>query len=510
MTANIPRTASRALANAALPYLVELADRGLDAGAARRSRPGRGPVLYRGKIVNERVGKSLDIQATPLDRLLLEGGSRHELARRLQVASCRRAARGGADDQERGPRLLRRQRRHPQALVRALAERQDELQNVQLNHVLLIGEDPLSAPGMEGHFRHNSLFVGPADRKAVNDGRADYVPIFLHQIPRLFSDGIVPLDVAMVMVSPPDEHGFMSLGVEILASKAACRAAKYGHRPGQREDAARAGRLLPARQPGRRDRRAHRALPTLQAKPATDVEKAIGDHIVALIEPGATIQMGIGGIPDAVYAAMDGPLDLGIHTEMISDGAMRAIERGVVTGNQKTLHPGKVVITFALGSRDALRVPRQQPVHRGPPGRVRQRPGGGQPERQPGGDQLGDRDRSHRPGLLRLDRPRHLLRLRRPGGLHPRGGPLEGRQADHRPPVDGARGGAMSRIVPFLKQGAGVVTSRADVHYVVTEHGVANLFGKNLRERAEALIGIADPEFQDELEAAAKERKLLP
>ena len=108
----------------------------------------------------------------------------------------------------------------PQTLVRALADRRAELENVQLNHVLLLGEDPLSAPGMEGHFRHNSLFVGPADRKAVNDGRTDYVPIFLHQIPRLFSEGIVPLDVAMVMVSPPDEHGFMSLGVETLASKA--------------------------------------------------------------------------------------------------------------------------------------------------------------------------------------------------------------------------------------------------------------------------------------------------
>src|SRR5262245_52673709 len=113
----------------------------------------------------------------------------------------------------------------PRALVRALAERRDELQGVQLNHVLLLGEDPLSAPGMEGHFRHNSLFVGPADREAVNDGRADYVPIFLHQIPRLFKERIVPLDVAMVSVSPPDEHGFMSLGVETLASKAACQVA---------------------------------------------------------------------------------------------------------------------------------------------------------------------------------------------------------------------------------------------------------------------------------------------
>ncbi len=240
----------------------------------------------------------------------------------------------------------------PQTLVRALAQRREQLSDVQLNHVLLIGDDPLSTPGMEGHFRHNSLFVGPADRKAVNDGRADYVPIFLHQIPRLFRENIVPLDVAMIQTSPPDEHGFMSLGVEVLASTAACQMAKTviaqvnEKMPRVLGDSFmhvnRVQTIVECTEP----------LPTLDPKPASDVEKAIAQNVLGLIKPGSTMQMGIGGIPDSVYEAMEGDLQLGIHTEMISDGGMRAIERGVVTGTHKTLHPGKVVLSFALGSAE--------------------------------------------------------------------------------------------------------------------------------------------------------------
>jgi acyl-CoA hydrolase len=397
----------------------------------------------------------------------------------------------------------------PQALVRALAERAGELENVQLNHVLLIGKDPLSAPGMEKHFRHNSLFVGPADREAVNDGRADYVPIFLHQIPRLFTEGIVPLDVAMVMVSPPDEHGFMSLGVEILASRAACRAAKTvivqvnQRMPRVLGDSflhvSRVDAILVHDEP----------LPTLESKPPSRIEETIGRHILGLIEPGATVQMGIGGIPDAVYSSLEGSLDLGIHTEMMSDGAMHAIERGVVTGNRKTLHPGKVVITFALGSEALYAFLDNNPFieahpveHVNDPFIVSQNDNlvavnsaievdltG-----QVCSDSIGPYIHSGFGGQVDFIR----------GAARSKGGkPIIALPST-------ARGGEMSRIVPFLKQGAGVVTSRADVHYVVTEHGVANLFGRNLRERAEALIGIAEPSFRGELERAAKERKLLP
>ncbi|MHC4128276.1 MAG: acetyl-CoA hydrolase/transferase family protein, partial [Planctomycetota bacterium] len=238
----------------------------------------------------------------------------------------------------------------PQALVRALAQRKDELKDVQLSHVLLLGEDPLSAPEMAQSFRHNSLFVGPADRKAVNDGRADYVPIFLHHIPRLFERGLIPLDVAMLQCSPPDEHGFMSLGVEVLASKAACQAASTviiqvnEQMPRTLGDSfIHVNRVDAVVEYTER-------LPNLESKPATEVDKRISQHILPLIEEGSTLQMGIGGIPDSVFAALDGRLELGIHTEMISDGAMRAIQRGVVTGAKKSLHRGKAIMTFALGS----------------------------------------------------------------------------------------------------------------------------------------------------------------
>jgi len=396
----------------------------------------------------------------------------------------------------------------PWALVRALAGRSDELNGVQLNHVLLLGDDPLSAPGMEGHFRHNSLFVGPADREAVNDGRADYVPIFLHQIPRLFKERIVPLDVAMLQVSPPDEHGFMSLGVETLASKAAAQVAGIvlvqvnDRMPRVLGDCfvhvSRVTAIVEHSEP----------LPTLAPRPASPVEQAIARHIVPLVQPGSTLQMGIGGIPDSVYAALEGPLELGIHTEMISDGAMRAIERGVITGTAKSLHPGKVVITFALGSEalydflDNNPLLEAHPVdHVNDPFVVSQNDNlvainsaievdltG-----QVCSDSIGPFIYSGFGGQVDFIR----------GAARSKGG----RPIIALPAV--AQGGKTSRLVPYLKQGAGVVTSRADVHTVVTEYGVAHLFGKNLRERAEALIRIAHPQFREELEHAARERRLL-
>ncbi len=397
----------------------------------------------------------------------------------------------------------------PQTLVRALAERRDELENVQLNHVLLLGKDPLSAPDMAGHFRHNSLFVGPADREAVNDGRADYVPIFLHQIPRLFLERVVPLDVTMVQVSPPDEHGFMSLGVETLASKAACQSSKHVIVQVNEKMPRLLGDCFLHVRNVHSVVEATEPLPTLVPKPATDVEMAIGRHIVKLIEPGSTIQMGIGGIPDAVYAAMEGALDLGVHTEMISDGAMRAIERGIVTGNRKSLHPGKVIITFALGSEELYEFLDNNPlIEAHPVDHVNDPFIASQNDNlvavnsaieidltgQVCSDSIGSYIYSGFGGQVDFIR----------GAARSRGGkPIIAIPAT-------AKGGTMSRIVPFLKEGAGVVTSRADVHYVVTEFGVAHLFGKNLRERTEALIGIAHPDFRGELERAAKARKLLP
>lgn len=394
----------------------------------------------------------------------------------------------------------------PMALIRALAERYRELEDVQLNHVLLLGDDPLSEPEVAGHFRHNSLFVGPADRAAVNDGRADYVPIFLHQIPRLFDEKIVPLDAALVMVSPPDEHGFMSLGVEVLATRAACRNAKRvivqvnEAMPRVLGDSflhvGRVDAVVEATEP----------LPELTPHPSTEVEQRIGAYVGELIEDGATLQMGIGGIPDAVWASLDGVRDLGIHTEMLSDGAMAAIERGIVTGNAKTLHPGKAVITFALGTRDLYDFLDNNPLieahpvdHVNDPFVISQNAklvavnsaievdltG------QVCSDSIGTRIYSGFGGQLDFIRGA----ARSPGGRPIIALPSTAKEH--------------SRIVPTLKPGAGVVTTRGDVHWVVTEYGAAHLFGKNLRQRAEALIAIAHPDHREELERGAKERGLL-
>lgn len=397
----------------------------------------------------------------------------------------------------------------PRTLIEALAERRDELKNVQLNHVLLLGKDPFGGPEMEGHFRHNSLFVGPADRPAVNDGRADYVPVFLYQIPRLFRDGIIPLDIALIQVSRPDEHGFMSFGVETLATKGATDCAKKvivlvnEKMPRVLGDS-----FIHVSQ-------VHSivedsfALPELLPPPVAEVEESIAAHITPLIDDGCTLQLGIGGIPNAVLSRLEGKRDLGIHTEMVSDGVMMAIEKGIITGRSKTLHRGKAVLTFALGSQRLYDYIDNNPLFEAHPTEYTNDPFVvAQNENliainsaieidltgQVCSDSIGTRIYSGFGGQVDFIR----------GAAQSKGGkpiialPSTGKDA------------AFSKIVPMLKPGAGVVTSRGDVHYVVTEFGVAHLFGRSLRERAERLIAIAHPKFRGELEAAAKERKLLP
>lgn len=396
----------------------------------------------------------------------------------------------------------------PYVLMKALARRKDKLKNVQLVHVLLIGEDPLSTPGMEGHFRHNSLFVGPADRKAINEGRADYVPIFLHQIPDLFYSGQMPLDVAVLHLSPPDEHGFMSYGVEVLCSKAAAETAKTvivqvnDKMPRVLGDSfihvSRVHKIVEVSED----------LPELEENPYGDVEKKIGRHIAALIGDGATLQLGIGGIPDAVLAALKGRKDLGVHTEMVSDGVMEAIEEGTITGARKTFHPYKIILTFILGSRRLYDFAHNNPVFEAHPTEYTNHPFNvAQNDNmvainsavevditgQVCSDSIGTYIYSGFGGQVDFIR----------GAAHSKGGlPIIALPST-------AKGGEISRIVPFLKKGAGVVTTRADVKYVVTEFGTAYLHGKNLQERTEALINIAHPRFQPELTAAAKERNLL-
>ncbi|MGD9344465.1 MAG: acetyl-CoA hydrolase/transferase C-terminal domain-containing protein [Candidatus Aminicenantes bacterium] len=396
----------------------------------------------------------------------------------------------------------------PYVLMNALAARKDELKGVELAHVLLLGEDPLSRHEMEGHFRHNSLFVGPADRKAINEGRADYIPIFLHQIPDLFFANQMPLDVVMLHLSPPDEHGFMSYGVEVLASKAAAETAKVV--------IAQVNEKMP-RVLGDsfiHVSRVHKIveisedLPQLEKKPFSDVEKKIGSFIADLIEDGSTLQLGIGGIPDAVLAALEGRRDLGIHTEMVSDGVMEAIESGTITGAKKTFHPYKVIMTFLLGSSRLYDFADNNPVFEAHPTDYTNHPFNVSRNDnmiainsaielditgQVCSDSIGSYIYSGFGGQVDFIR----------GAAHSKGGkPIIALPST-------AKGGELSRIVPYLKKGAGVVTTRADVKYVVTEFGVAFLHGKNLQERTKALIDIAHPNFRDDLIKEAKTRHLI-
>ena len=396
----------------------------------------------------------------------------------------------------------------PYVLMKALALKKDELENVELAHVLLMGEDPLSRPEMEGHFRHNSLFVGPADRKAINEGRADYVPIFLHQIPELFYTEQMPLDAVMLHLSPPDEHGFMSFGVEVLASKAAAEKAKIVIAQVNEKMPRVLGDSFIHVSRVQKIVEISEALPVLERNPFSEVERRVGKYIADLIEDGSTLQLGIGGIPDAVLEALKERRDLGIHTEMVSDGVMEAIEAGVITGARKTFHPYKVVMTFILGSQRLYDFANNNPIFEAHPTEYTNHPFNVSRNDnmiainsaievditgQVCSDSIGTYIYSGFGGQVDFIR----------GAAHSRGGkPLIAMPSS-------AKEGEMSRIVPFLKQGAGVVTTRADVRYVVTEYGVAYLHGKNLQERTRALINIAHPKFRPDLIKEAKKRNLL-
>lgn len=386
----------------------------------------------------------------------------------------------------------------PLLLMNALAARKDELYDVDLNHVLLLGDDPLAKPGMERHFRHNSLFVGQADREAIAAGRSAYVPIHLSEIPGLFSAGIIPLDVAFIHVSPPDEHGFMSFGVECAASKSAAENAKIVVAQVNERMPRTLGDVFIHVSHVHKIVECSEPLMTLRGGESTEVERKIAAHIADLIRDGDTLQLGIGGIPDAVIAQLDSKKHLGIHTEMVSDGVVRALESGVVTNRKKTLHPGKIIATFVLGSEELYRYVDNNPIFELHPCDYTNNPfivsqndnmvainsaievditG------QVCSDSIGPKIYSGFGGQVDFIR----------GAAYSKGGkPIIALPST-------AKSDTISRIVPQLKPGAGVVTTRADVHYVVTEFGVASLHGRNLVERAEALIAVAHPAFRDEL-----------
>ncbi len=392
----------------------------------------------------------------------------------------------------------------PQRLLFALTERWRELQGVEMIHLHTEGAAPYTDAAYARSFHTNALFVGPNVRSAVAEGQADYVPIFLSEVPNLFRSGAMPLDVALVQVSPPDRHGFCSLGVSVDASRAAVQAARRV-----------VAQINPNMPRTHGDGLLHVSnidlavevddpIPEVPPSPLTPEARAIGIHCAALIEDGATLQMGIGAIPDGVLAALGDHRDLGIHTEMLSDGVIDLIERGIVNGARKVSHPGKVVTSFVMGTRrlydfvddnplvallDAGYVNDTAVIRRNP--RVTAINSAVEVDLtgQVCADSIGTRQYSGVGGQMDFMRGASLSEGGRPIIALP-----------------SVTSSGESRIVPFLKQGAGVVTTRAHVHYVVTEHGVARLYGKNLRQRARALIGIAHPDHREALERAAFER----
>jgi 4-hydroxybutyrate CoA-transferase len=397
----------------------------------------------------------------------------------------------------------------PTRLIDAMVARAPELENVEVAHILTLADAPYADPGMEGHFRHRSLFTGGNVRGAVNEGRADFVPIHLHDVPALISSGQMPIDVALIHISPPDEHGFCSYGVGVDATKTAVEHARTSIAMVNRQMPRTLGdsfvhvskltRIVEVDEP---------VLELPMSSEVSEVARRIGENIASLIPDEATIQMGIGEIPDAVLDFLKDKKHLGVHTEMFSDGLVDLFEAGVVTNERKTLHRGKIVASFVIGTRRAFDFVDNNPFMEFHPNEYVNDPfvvsrndamvainsalsiditG------QVCADSIGTRVYSGFGGQLDFIR----------GAARSKGGvPIIALPST-------AKDGTVSRLVNTLAPGSGVVTTRADVHYVVTEFGVANLYGRSLRERARSLIDITHPDFREDLERAAGERKIL-
>jgi acyl-CoA hydrolase/GNAT superfamily N-acetyltransferase len=391
----------------------------------------------------------------------------------------------------------------PQSLVAALVARSRELADTEIIHILTLGSAPYSEAGYSDAFRHNAFFIGPNVRGAVEAGRADYTPVFLHEIPRLFRSRRVSLDVALIQVSPPDEDGFCSYGVSVDVVKAAAESAGTVIAEVNPQMPRTCGDSLI-----HVDRIAalmESDTPLLEAVPSSPDEVAmrIGGHVARLIDDGATLQLGIGSLPNAVLACLREKKDLGIHTEMFSDGLIDLIEAGVVTGTRKTLLPAKVVASFCMGTRRLYEFVDRNPLFEFHPVEFTNDPGViAQNERMAALNAALEVDLT---GQVCAD----SLGYHFYSGI---GGQVDfirgAARAEGGKPIILLRSTAgketISRIVPHLREGAGVVTTRGDVHYVVTEYGAVNLWGKSVRERALALIAIAHPKFRADLLEQAK------
>jgi len=396
----------------------------------------------------------------------------------------------------------------PQKLLAALVDYAPQLQNVEICHALTLGAADYVKPEMDGHLRVNSLFIGGNVRQAIQDGRADFTPVLLSEFPLLFKNGVLPLDAALLHLSPPDEQGYCTYGIEAGLTKTAAESARI-----------RIAEINPNMPRTLGDTLIHvkdidyfvpvdyqmLELP-LGKEGADGVVEKIAGFIADIIPNGATLQLGIGGIPDAVLKFLYHKKDLGIHSELFSDGVMGLVEAGVITNAHKTLHPGKITAGFILGSRPLYRWVDNNPLieiqtteHINNPFVIAQN------YRQVAinsaievdltgqvcSDSIGCKFYSGAGGQLDFIYGASLSE----GGL-----PIIALPST----TTLKNGTKISKIVPTLKNGAGVITTRSHVHYVATEYGIVNLYGKTVRERARLLISIAHPDFRAELEYQAK------
>lgn len=395
----------------------------------------------------------------------------------------------------------------PPTLVDALVARAPELKNVEIMHMVAMGPAKYAQPGMEGSFRHNSLFVGATTRKAVSEGRALHTPCFFSEIPRLFSRRILPVDVTLMQVTTPDAEGYCSLGVSVDYTLTSARS--------DRLTIAQMNRHMP-RTPGEKihldeiDCIVEKDEPIIELKPPAigDKEKAIGENVAKLIEDGSTLQLGIGAISDAVLLFLKDKKDLGIHSEMFSDGVVALAEAGVFTNRKKTINTGKYVATFLMGTRKLYDFVDNNPDvmmrtvdYTNDPFII------GQHEKmisinsalqvdlmgQINAEMIGRNQFSGVGG--QVDFVRGASRS------------MGGKSIIALPST--ASGGKVSRIVRELDRGSAVTTSRNDVHFIVTEYGAAELRGKCIRDRARALIAIAHPEFRDSLTMQAGDAGII-
>lgn len=391
----------------------------------------------------------------------------------------------------------------PQTLINAMVARSGELSNVNIYHLHTDGEAPYVREEYKGIFEANSLFIGHNVRKATQEGRANFIPCFLSEIPSLFRKEIIPIDVALIQVSPPDRHGFCSLGVSVDATKAAMEMASHvvaqvnEQMPRTHGDGlihmSKIDAFVEVDEP----------LNETILPESTDVEDKIGQHIAGMIEDRSTLQMGIGTIPNSVLSKLTNHKDLGIHTEMFSDGVIPLVEKGVINGKYKKIHPGKIISGFVIGSKKVYdfiddnpmvnlldiayvndvsvikRNPKQISINSAIEVDI---------TGQVSADSIGTRFYSGVGGQMDFIRGASLS---------------EGGKPIIALPSSTSRG--QTKIVPILKPGAGVVTTRAHVHYVVTEWGVADLYGKTIKQRIKAMIDISHPDHRESIERQAFE-----